>query len=79
MGVSLLPGIAVRKEIEEGQLEEIGMAEPLWIWSMMLWHKNRWMSPGIRKFVETIRREVGCEEDEVPAAPARRRVAVARR
>jgi DNA-binding transcriptional LysR family regulator len=82
MGISLLPAIAVRPEIDAGELAEIRIGpEPLWIWSMMLWHKNRWMSPAIRKFVESIRRDVGCERDGggAPKPPARRRAAAASR
>lgn len=78
MGVSLLPAIAVRREVEAGELAAIRVSgDPLWIWSMMLWHKNRWMSPAIRTFVEAIRHEVGCEGDDVPKTPARRRAAAA--
>jgi DNA-binding transcriptional LysR family regulator len=65
MAVTLLPDIAVRRSIEEGELGEVRVAgEGLWIWSVMLWHKNRWMSPAIRGFVETVKREVGHEGQE---------------
>jgi DNA-binding transcriptional LysR family regulator len=77
--VSLRPGSAVRQEVAGGELEEIRVAEPVWIWSMMLWHKNRWMSPAIRAFVETIKEEVGCEEEGVQKAAVKRRVSAPRR
>jgi DNA-binding transcriptional LysR family regulator len=63
IGVSILPEIAVKKELEEGSLvilpwQERGMITANLI---MIWQKNKWLSPVLQTFMEMIR------EDLIPA------------
>lgn len=52
LGVSLLPEVAVRKEIDSGQLAALTWIGPSFSTVLQLiWHKDKWMSPAIRAFM----------------------------
>ncbi|MEN6437209.1 MAG: LysR family transcriptional regulator [Syntrophobacter sp.] len=56
LGVTLLPAIAVRREIESGTLAILPMSEaPLEVAIIMIWHKDKWLSPTLDAFLETIK------------------------
>lgn len=58
IGIAFLPEIAVKAELERGELISLPWELPnLQIVTQMLWHKNKWLSPAIKAFIE-ITREV---------------------
>ncbi len=64
MGIALLPEITVAAEIVQGRLQALQWGEHRFhITTQMLWHKEKWLSPAIRAFIETAR------EVMAPAAP----------
>jgi DNA-binding transcriptional LysR family regulator len=55
-GVTLLPEITVRNEVERGELSVLQWEEePLETAVLMIWHKEKWLSPSLRAFMETAR------------------------
>lgn len=57
MALGLLPEIVVAKEIKTGQLTALSWeGPPLDIATHILWHKDKWVSPGMAAFLETIKR-----------------------
>jgi DNA-binding transcriptional LysR family regulator len=55
-GITILPAIAVHEEIERQQLVALPWAEGgLEAVTMMIWHKEKWLSPTLRAFMQTIR------------------------
>ena len=57
MGLGLLPEIVVAKEIKAGYLTALPWDGPqLDIATHILWHKDKWVSPGMAAFLETIKR-----------------------
>lgn len=64
IGIAFLPKITVASEIEQGRLQVLQWGERRFhITTQMLWHKEKWLSPAIRAFIETTR------EVMVPTAP----------
>lgn len=65
MGITLIPEIAVRKEIAQGLL-----SAPPWSGKdiradlLMIWRKNRWISPILNAFMDTIREKIGAQGNE---------------
>ncbi len=54
-GIALLPEYCVKEQIENGELVKIDADIPTQIYySQILCHKNRWISPFIKAFVETL-------------------------
>ena len=54
-GIALLPEYCVKEQIENGELVKIDVDIPTQIYySQILCHKNRWISPFIKAFVETL-------------------------
>jgi DNA-binding transcriptional LysR family regulator len=55
-GLTIIPTIAVHEEIERQQLVALpwaeGGLEPI---RLMIWHKEKWLSPTLRAFMQTIR------------------------
>lgn len=56
MGITVLPAMAVNREIAEGRLIALDWAEkPLAVITQMIWHKDKWLSPTLRAFIEVTR------------------------
>jgi DNA-binding transcriptional LysR family regulator len=56
LGFALMPTIAVRREVEAGALGILRSAEePLDVAMFMVWHKERWLSPTLDAFLETVK------------------------
>ena len=52
-GISVLPEIAVSEEISEGKLIALPWEEgSLEVASLMIWYKDRWLSPTLKVFME---------------------------
>ena len=55
LGISLLPEIAVRKELEENKLCKIPVSIPLPVtYIKIVYHKNKWISPVMSNFLELL-------------------------
>ncbi|MFN8371883.1 MAG: LysR family transcriptional regulator [Anaerolineae bacterium] len=64
LGLAFLPEITVTKEIARGELVTLGWNRPeLSVSTMMLWHKEKWLSPALKAFIKLV-------HDVFPAARA---------
>lgn len=64
IGIAFLPEITTRAEVERGELIALPWNIPdLHVYTQMLWHKNKWVSPMMSSFIEIVR-EVINKEDE---------------
>ncbi|MDY0395658.1 LysR family transcriptional regulator [Virgibacillus halophilus] len=56
IGISFLPKIAVKAELERGELVSLPWEMPnLQVFTQMLYHKDKWLSPAIKAFLEITR------------------------
>ncbi len=55
LGVTLIPEIAVREEIARGELVALRWQEEFETAILMIWHKDKWLSPMLRAFMEAVR------------------------
>ena len=56
LGFALMPTVAVRREVEAGALSILRSAEePLEVAIIMVWHKDKWLSPTLDAFLETVK------------------------
>ena len=58
LGVTIIPGISVRPEIDQRRLAVLPWAEELETAVIMIWHKDKWLSPVLEDFMNTVRRVV---------------------
>ena len=59
LGLTLLPRIAVRREVESGELTLLQLPEELMeVAIIMIWHKDKWMSPTLDAFLETVKQNL---------------------
>ncbi|CAN5415350.1 LysR family transcriptional regulator [soil metagenome] len=66
MGIAVLPGVAVHAELAAGRLVVLPCTESTLAMSTCLaWHKDKWLSPALRAFIQ-LTREVLCEETALP-------------
>ena len=53
MGITVLPAMAVSRELAEGRLVVLRWAErPLEVLTQIIWHKDKWLSPALNAFIE---------------------------
>ncbi|MEK5059140.1 LysR family transcriptional regulator [Paenibacillus sp. FSL H7-0326] len=63
IGIAFLPEITVGAEVERGELIALPWQIPdLHVYTHMVWHKDKWMSPIILSFIETAREVIAVEE-----------------
>ncbi len=56
LGFTLMPSVAVRREVEAGALSILRTCEaPLEAAVFMVWHKDKWLSPTLDAFLEMVR------------------------
>jgi DNA-binding transcriptional LysR family regulator len=56
LGVAVLPEIAVRSEIDQGRLAIVPCAgQPITMLTVLAWHKDKWLSPALRAFLQVTR------------------------
>jgi DNA-binding transcriptional LysR family regulator len=55
LGVTLIPEIAVKDELNQGKLVRLAWSEALEVAILMIWHKEKWISPALAAFMETMR------------------------
>lgn len=59
LGITILPEITVRQELAEKKLTVINWTEhPLEAALLMIWYKERWLSPTLSAFIRACRREL---------------------
>jgi DNA-binding transcriptional LysR family regulator len=58
-GVTIIPETAVRDEIEKGELVEVPCPESRFETAiLMIWHKEKWLSPSLTAFMDAARRHM---------------------
>ncbi|HET8841558.1 MAG TPA: substrate-binding domain-containing protein, partial [Ktedonobacteraceae bacterium] len=56
MGITFLPAITVRQELEEGRLVILNWEQRSFgVITQMLWHKDKWLSPALQAFLGVAR------------------------
>lgn len=59
LGIALIPEIAVQKEIREGRINKIAWdGTDLDIMIQMFWHKNKWVSPALKAFIDVAQEHI---------------------
>lgn len=63
--VSFLPQYVVQKQVRAGRLAVLRVDGPrLQMWSQLVYHKNKWITPQMQAFLELMRRTVGPDSGE---------------
>ncbi len=53
IGLSIMPEIAVKNEIDQGRLAAVRLSDsPSEAAVLMIWHKDKWISPAVESFME---------------------------
>jgi DNA-binding transcriptional LysR family regulator len=56
LGITAIPLSAIEKELAQNTLKVLAWTEsPLEVASLMVWHRDKWLSPSLRLFMETTR------------------------
>ncbi|MHA2855937.1 DNA-binding transcriptional regulator, LysR family [Paenibacillus sp. cl141a] len=64
IGIAFLPEIVAEAEVERGELVALPWQIPdLHVYTQMLWHKDKWLSPIMMSFIEAARELLASEED----------------
>ncbi|MFE4571002.1 LysR family transcriptional regulator [Paenibacillus chitinolyticus] len=64
IGIAFLPEITAKAEVERGELVALPWQIPdLHVYTQMLWHKDKWLSPILLSFIEAAREVIGIEEE----------------
>lgn len=59
LGFTLLPAVAVRREVESHALSILRTSEDLFeVAVFMVWHKDKWLSPTLDAFLETVKQKL---------------------
>jgi DNA-binding transcriptional LysR family regulator len=59
MGISLLPEITVRDELETGELAVVPWKVPFQVSTQVAWHRDKWMSRELKTLIDEAVRTVG--------------------
>jgi DNA-binding transcriptional LysR family regulator len=60
LGIAVLPEMVVHEELAQGRLVALRWSEPDFaIRTHLAWHKDKWQSPALRAFLETVREVLG--------------------
>jgi len=63
LGITIVPAVAIRRELAEGSLVALPWAEgPLEAGVLMLWHKDKWLSPALTAFMDLCRADLGPDD-----------------
>ena len=55
LGITIIPKVAVAEELARGRLIELAWEEALEVAVIMIWHKARWLSPTVERFMAAMR------------------------
>jgi DNA-binding transcriptional LysR family regulator len=65
-GVTLIPQITVRGEIDRGELSILPWEDEYMETAvLMIWHKAKWLSPSLKAFIDISRTIIGTEQDSM--------------
>lgn len=68
-GISFLPRYVVQRYLEQGQLSVLQVDCPrVQMWSQLVYHKNKWVTPQMQILLELLRRQVGPGQDNAAKA-----------
>ncbi|WP_188455380.1 LysR family transcriptional regulator [Virgibacillus oceani] len=63
IGIAFLPEITTKAEVERGELVALPWQIPeLHVYTQMLWHKDKWLSPILSAFIEAAREIIAAED-----------------
>jgi len=62
IGVTIIPEIAIRIDVETGEMARVCWADDLETGLLMIHYKDKWCSPGVEAFMDTMRRFVMTQE-----------------
>ena len=66
IGIAFLPEVVTEAEVERGELVALSWEIPdLHVYTQMLWHKDKWLSPIILSFIEAAREIIAIEEENI--------------
>ena len=64
IGIAFLPEIVAESEVERGELVVLPWKIPdLQVYTQMLWHKDKWLSPMMLSFIEATREVFGSQSE----------------
>ncbi|MFD1953454.1 LysR family transcriptional regulator [Paenibacillus thailandensis] len=64
IGIAFLPEITAKAEVERGELVALPWQIPdLHVYTQMLWHKDKWLSPTMLSFIEAAREVIAVKEE----------------
>ena len=58
LGVTIIPEIAVRDELSRGELIRLDWSEASEVGVLMIWHKEKWISPTLGAFMDIVRKVI---------------------
>ncbi|GAE06562.1 LysR family transcriptional regulator [Paenibacillus sp. JCM 10914] len=68
IGIAFLPEIVVEADIERGELVALPwQIADLHVYTQMLWHKDKWLSPIIKSFIEVASEVISVDEESETA------------
>ena len=56
IGITIIPEIAIRKEVEKGALAKVGFGDELETGILMIRYMDKWCHPAVEAFMDTVRR-----------------------
>jgi len=62
IGVTIIPEIAIRIDVEKGEMVRVCWADDLETGLLMIHYKDKWRSPAVEAFMETMRRFVSTQQ-----------------
>lgn len=66
IGIAFLPEIVTEAEVERGELVPLAWQIPgLRVYTQMLWHKDKWLSPIVLSFIEAAREVLAVQNENV--------------
>jgi DNA-binding transcriptional LysR family regulator len=66
VGITILPEITVAEDISQGRLSALPWAEgELEVATLMIWYRDRWLSPTLSAFMKTVREVWGYRQPEI--------------
>lgn len=71
MGITILPEVTVAAELAQGRLVALPWTGPDYeLVTQLAWHKDKWLSPALRAFLELTRATLGAAAGSVHSKPA---------
>jgi DNA-binding transcriptional LysR family regulator len=75
MGIACLPAIVAESEIAAGKLTTLPWSGPdLSMRTLVVWHKDKWLSPAISAFVSLLRESLATMKSKHTVSTERRRI-----